>query len=95
MLVAYKIERFVDVRSMPRSWPSRQFNSEVIAKSPCNRRVLYRDMKDPGGFRHGIRNSINTAREKASFRGFADHMRTSDFKAAMGRQTPIAAGTRP
>ena len=37
-------------------------------------------MKGLGGLRHTNKNSINTAWNNASFRGFADYMQTDEFE---------------
>ncbi|HPN14425.1 MAG TPA: DUF488 domain-containing protein, partial [Spirochaetota bacterium] len=54
ILKAYKIERVVDIRSVPRSMHNPQFNKDAIARSLRNRHISYRQMKDLGGFRHTL-----------------------------------------
>lgn len=91
ILRAQGIQQVVDVRSIPRSRHNPQFNREVIARSLRNKRIGYRLMKDLGGFRHTVPDSINTGWEKASFRGFADYMQTASFDAALEKLIAISA----
>ncbi|HOD14721.1 MAG: DUF488 domain-containing protein [Spirochaetes bacterium] len=83
ILKAYKIERVVDIRSVPRSMHNPQFNKDAIARSLRNRHISYRQMKDLGGFRHTLKDTINTGWRNPSFRGFADYMQTDKFDMAL------------
>lgn len=83
ILKTYKIEQVVDIRSIPRSMHNPQFNKDVIAKILRNRHINYRQMKDLGGFRHALKDTINKGWRKPSFRGFADYMQTGKFEVAL------------
>lgn len=83
ILKTYKIELVVDIRSIPQSMHNPQFNKDAIARSLRNRHINYRHMKDLGGFRHSLKDSINQGWKKPSFRGFADYMQTGKFDMAL------------
>jgi len=80
ILRAYGINQLVDVRSIPRSRHNPQFNADTVAQKLRNASIGYRSMKGLGGLRHAHKDSVNTAWQNASFRGFADYMQTDAFK---------------
>lgn len=47
-----------------------------------------------GGFRRPAPDSANTALRHPSFRGFADYMRTGEFRAGLDEVAAAAAGPR-
>lgn len=79
LLRVYGIQQVIDIRTIPKSRHNPQFNKAVLRRSLKNRRIAYRHMKGLGGLRHAHKDSINTAWENASFRGFADYMQTDEF----------------
>lgn len=80
MLIAHGIELVIDVRTVPKSRHNPQFNSDLFEKSLKAAGIGYRRLPGLGGLRHAKKDSINTAWENASFRGFADYMQTEDFE---------------
>jgi uncharacterized protein (DUF488 family) len=83
ILTAHGIEFVVDVRTIPRSRHNPQFNSDTLAASLRERAIGYEHMPGLGGLRHAKKDSLNTAWEHASFRGFADYMQTEEFKRSL------------
>ena len=79
LLRVYGIQQVIDIRTIPKSRHNPQFNQVVLRKALKNKRIAYRHMKGLGGLRHAHKDSINTAWENASFRGFADYMQTDEF----------------
>lgn len=79
LLREYDIQQVIDIRTIPKSRHNPQFNQDTLRKALKNKRINYRHMKGLGGLRHAHKDSINTAWENASFRGFADYMQTDMF----------------
>jgi len=90
LLKTYKIQRVVDVRTIPRSRHNPQFNKETLPKSLKKVRIGYIHIKGLGGLRHAKKDSVNMAWRNASFRGYADYMQTEDFKKNIERLIKIA-----
>jgi uncharacterized protein (DUF488 family) len=80
LLKAHRVERLVDVRTVPRSRHNPQFNRSELSPALHSSRLHYTYMPGLGGFRGARRDSLNTAWRNASFRGFADYMQTSEFR---------------
>ncbi len=80
LLRVYAITEVIDIRTIPKSRHNPQFNGEELAHFLRNHHIGYRHQKNLGGLRHAHKDSINTAWENASFRGFADYMQTEEFK---------------
>jgi len=83
ILNAHGIEFVMDVRTIPKSRHNPQYNSDTLASALQERAIGYGHLPGLGGLRHAKRNSINTAWENASFRGFADYMQTEDFEQSL------------
>ncbi len=90
LLKTYKVERIVDVRTIPRSRYNPQFNKDILTKSLKKVHIGYIHIKGLGGLRHAKKDSVNMAWRNASFRGFADYMQTEDFKKNIERLIKIA-----
>jgi uncharacterized protein (DUF488 family) len=90
LLNTYKIQRVVDVRTIPRSRHNPQFNKETLPKKLKKVHIGYIHIKGLGGLRHAKKDSVNMAWRNASFRGFADYMQTEDFKKNIERLIKIA-----
>jgi uncharacterized protein (DUF488 family) len=80
LLKAHQVKRLVDVRTVPRSRHNPQFNRGELSRALHSSRLHYRYMPGLGGFRHALRDSLNTGWHNASFRGFADYMQTPAFR---------------
>ena len=79
LLRAWRVELLVDVRTIPRSRHNPQFNRESLSASLAAVHIDYRHLPGLGGLRHPRKDSINTAWQNASFRGYADYMQTPEF----------------
>jgi uncharacterized protein (DUF488 family) len=80
ILNSFSVQRLVDIRTIPRSRKNPQFNREALAKQLPKAGLEYAHEKRLGGLRKPKKDSINTAWENASFRGYADYMETEDFQ---------------
>jgi uncharacterized protein (DUF488 family) len=83
LLLAHRIAKLVDVRTIPRSRRHPHFNRETLARSLAEASIEYRHAPALGGLRRPRRDSINTGWRNASFRGYADHMQTPEFEQAL------------
>lgn len=81
----YGVEAVVDVRTVPRSRKNPQFNREELETKLPEFGLAYTHAKDLGGLRKPLRDSVNSAWENDSFRGFADYMQTPAFDEALSR----------
>jgi uncharacterized protein (DUF488 family) len=80
ILLAHRIGALVDVRSFPGSRRYPQFNQPELSTALRAIGVLYSHNPKLGGRRRPVPGSRNTAWRNASFRAFADHMETVEFK---------------
>ena len=94
LLKAHGIKRLIDVRTIPRSRHCPQFNKEELKQSLKEAGIGYRHMKELGGLRPALKDSINTGWINASFRGYADYMQTSDFQKALEKLEKMAKEKR-
>lgn len=83
ILRAFGIEVAADIRTVPRSRRNPQFDQAELKRSLANAHIEYVHLPGLGGLRHARKDSINTAWENASFRGYADYMQTPEFEAAL------------
>src|SRR6202163_1522965 len=94
LLRAHRVERVIDVRSIPRSRHNPQFNRETLSKKLRAARIGYVHLRKLGGLRHARRDSTNLGWRNTSFRGFADYMQTSEFDAGLQRLIKLARQRR-
>lgn len=85
LLRAHKIERLIDVRTIPRSRRNPQFSRETLAPKLRGARINYAHLRKLGGLRHARPDSPNSAWRNASFRGYADYMQTPKFEEGLKR----------
>ena len=90
MLIAFKIEKVVDVRTIPKSRHNPQFNEEELREQLLKHAIEYVRLEGLGGLRHTTKTSINTAWKNASFRGYADYMQTPEFARALEELIDLA-----
>jgi len=83
LLRAHGVTQLVDIRTIPKSRHNPQFNQEALAASLGNYRIGYTHIKELGGLRRPLLDSLNTGWKNASFRGYADYMQTDPFKEAL------------
>lgn len=91
MLRAQQIVMLVDVRSVPRSRHNPQFNADALPISLQQSSIAWTHMKELGGLRKPLKDSINAGWRNDSFRGYADYMQTPEFAAALGRLMALAS----
>jgi uncharacterized protein (DUF488 family) len=92
MLAAAGVRTLVDVRSIPRSRRHPHWSREELAPALAEEGVAYVWMRDLGGLRRPRPDSPNGGWRNPSFRGYADHMRTPAFAAALAALMTLAAG---
>jgi len=90
ILDAYDIEILVDVRSVPRSRFTPQFNSDALSDALIKSHITYHHLADLGGLRHSRKGSSNQGWHNASFRGYADYMQTPDFRRGISQLLELA-----
>jgi uncharacterized protein (DUF488 family) len=90
LLHAFEIEILVDVRNYPGSRRHPHFNKEALEISLPSNGIQYKHLKELGGRRKPLANSINTAWRNEAFRGYADYMQTPEFKEAIKKLETIA-----
>ena len=83
LLVGAGIARLVDVRRFPRSRRNPQFGQDEMPRSLSEVGIAYRWDPELGGFRRARPDSPHTALRHSSFRGYAEHMDTAAFAAAI------------
>jgi uncharacterized protein (DUF488 family) len=81
-----------DVRTVPRSRRVPQFNREALVAELPGAGLDYLHVPELGGWR-SPRTELddNAGWRNRSFRGYADHMRSPEFAAGLGRLTEVAA----
>ena len=94
LLKAHQVQRLIDVRTVARSRHSPQFNRDQLSPALHSARLHYRYMPGLGGFRRARRDSLNTGWHNASFRGFADYMRTPEFRKNLDTLIALAKSER-
>lgn len=92
LLTSHRIAHLVDVRTLPMSRRHPQFNGDRLAESLAVAGIGYTSITALGGLRAPSPQSINGAWRNSSFRGYADHMQSSEFEEALGRLLELAAG---
>ena len=85
LLQAYGIQRLVDIRTLPGSKRTPQFNLQHLSVALPEAGVEYIHMKELGGLRKPRKDSRNGGWRNDSFRGYADYMQTPSFHAAINR----------
>ena len=80
ILLAHEVQVLVDVRSFPGSRRYPQFNRAALAESLKQVGIEYKHEPRLGGRRTPRADSHNTAWKNASFRAYADHMESEEFR---------------
>ena len=94
ILLAHGIQVLVDVRSFPGSRRYPQFNRVALAESLAGIGIEYRHEPRLGGRRTPRADSHNTAWRNSSFRAYADHMETEQFRNGVEELLELARGAR-
>src|SRR3984893_12135227 len=85
ILQAHSVTTRVDIRTVPKSKSTNQFNADALTDSLERAGMKYVHLKDLGGLRRPLKDSVNTGWRNLSFRGFADYMETGEFEAGLDR----------
>ena len=80
ILAAHNINLLIDVRSFPGSRRYPQYNKDALSESLTAHHVEYRHFPSLGGRRKPRAGSKNIAWRNASFRAYADHVESAEFK---------------
>jgi uncharacterized protein (DUF488 family) len=86
------VRTLVDVRRLPWSRRHPQFSQRALAERLAAAGIAYRHEPDLGGHREPRPDSPNAGLRAAALRGYADHMATPGFRAALER---LAAAEPP
>lgn len=84
----------VDVRTVPRSRHTPQWNQDHVAAALPADGIRYHHLPRLGGFRKPRPDSPNPGWRNLSFRGYADYMATPEFAGGLGELLGLA-GTAP
>jgi len=90
MLDSVNIVTLVDIRTYPSSRRYPHFNKEALQDSLPSHGIEYIHLKELGGRRRPVKNSVNTAWRNEAFRGYADYMQTKEFSKAVEKLEAIA-----
>jgi uncharacterized protein (DUF488 family) len=85
LLAEHGVQTLVDVRRFPGSRRHPQFSRDALAASLAEAGIQYIHEPDLGGRRAARPDSPHTAWRVEAFRGYADHMETPEFAAALDR----------
>jgi uncharacterized protein (DUF488 family) len=94
ILRSLDIHVLIDIRTFPGSRRYPHFNKETLSKSLNENHIEYIHMLALGGRRKPLPDSINTSWRHSSFRGYADHMQSDEFKDAINEVQQIAEKKR-
>ncbi len=94
ILAAHKTKALIDVRSFPGSRRYPQFNKQQLAGTLPANGVDYFHLPELGGRRQTRKDSTNTAWKNQSFRGYADHMETKEFRQGIEMLMEISPAKR-
>ena len=84
ILTNHRMQRLVDIRTLPGSRRTPQFNLENLEQKLPAAGVEYLHLKSLGGLRKPIRDStLNAAWKNDGFRAYADYMQSTEFETAL------------
>lgn len=88
------METLADIRKLPGSNKPPHFNRDELAASLSSVGIGYVYLKELGGRRRQNKDSANTAWRNRSFRAYADHMETDEFRRGVDSLLGIARESR-
>jgi uncharacterized protein (DUF488 family) len=94
ILMGHRIGALVDVRSFPGSRRYPQFNKHELSGALDRIGIIYSHLPQLGGRRQPSPDSKNTAWKNASFRAYADHMESEEFRKGIKELLKLSAGKR-
>jgi len=84
ILVDHRVQRLVDIRTLPGSRRTPQFNLENLEQKLPEAGVEYFHLKSLGGLRKPVKDStLNAAWRNDGFRAYADYMQSQEFEKAL------------
>ena len=92
LLDAHRVNRLIDIRTIPRSGHNPQFSRDRLSAALRRAGIRYMHMTGLGGLRHPRPGSVNTGWRNAGFRGYADYMDTATFRKSLERCIDLAHG---
>jgi uncharacterized protein (DUF488 family) len=95
LLQTHGVTALVDVRRFPASRRYPHFSGPALQKMLAAHGLGYVHEPDLGGHRDPLPDSLNAGWRIAAFRGYADHMQTAGFQAALQRVIDLARNGRP
>lgn len=95
LLTAHGVTILIDVRTVPRSRTNPQFNKDTLPITLSASGIRYEHFPALGGLRKPEKDSINAGWRNLSFRGYADHMQTVEFRDALDALIQLAKHDRP
>lgn len=93
ILRAAGVVTLVDVRTFPGSRRHPQFGKDALRASLSDAGIAYMHLPGLGGRRDARPGSPHTALRVEAFRGYADHMATTEFQTDLGRLEQVAQAT--
>ena len=90
LLKHFEITHLIDVRTIPKSRHTPQFNKDHLKEVLHENEIHYTHFSDLGGLRHTTQSSKNLGWHNLAFRGFADYMQTKEFKSALKKLIALA-----
>jgi uncharacterized protein (DUF488 family) len=94
ILLAHQIQVLVDVRSFPGSRRYPHFNKAELSQQFASMGLVYLHLPALGGRRRALPHSKNTAWQNSSFRAYADHMESEEFKTGIETLLELAKTRR-
>ena len=90
LLALHGIQTVADVRRFPASRRHPHFAREPLAAALEDAGIAYRWLPGLGGRRSGSRDSPHVAWRSATFRAYADHMETAEFRQELDQLLALA-----
>lgn len=94
LLKANGVDTLVDIRKLPGSNKYPHFNRDELAASLARAGISYVYLEELGGRRRQNKDSPNTAWRNRSFRAYADHMETDEFRKGVEKLIGYATNKR-
>lgn len=93
LLRTHRVRRLVDVRRFPHSPRHPHFDGEELREGLSREGgISYQHVPGLGGRRRPLRDSPNAGWRNPSFRGYADHMATPEFRSGFERLVELCGG---
>lgn len=90
LMKASGVRQVVDIRTIPRSRYTPQFNTDNLAEELPMTNLAYVHLAALGGLRKVQPGSANDGWRNKSFRGYADYMQTNEFRQGLHQLRQLA-----